>query len=68
MVLTHVFVLKYFGITSVGIFPFQLPHVKEWLPVDVWHDAVEVIIEECGHTKPEWSNYKEKQSSDVNLK
>ncbi len=54
MALTHCLVLEDFWITPVWVFSSKLPHIKKWLPVDVWQEPFHVVIldksasKECG--------------------
>lgn len=40
---TNSLVVEDLGVTSVGVFPSQLPHIKERLPVDEVHQTVQVV-------------------------
>ena len=54
--LTDCLILEDLGVTSVRILPSQLPDVKEWFPVDVGYQPVQIIILEGFGTNEGWGN------------
>ena len=51
----------------VGVFPPQLPRVKERLPVDVGHQAVDVIVVKHSCAQESWHDYERERTKFNNL-
>jgi hypothetical protein len=50
-------VIKDLGVSTVGVLAAQLPHLEEWLPVDVADQAVQVdIVEDLG-ANDDWGDW-----------
>jgi len=57
-VLTHSFIIEDSRVASVWIFPSQLPHIKEWFPIYVRHQLVQVIVFKLSYSNKCWRHCK----------